>query len=197
MDGVLVDPGPAHDRVWTRWAEARGLDPAHVRRVTQGRRRADTLRLVAGHLDPADEHRLLDRLMAAEEHRVRPCDGAAEVLTGLPAGSWALVTSSRATATVARLRRLGLPVPDVRVRGGRAAREAVARRSSPGRRPAGGPPARCTVIEDSPAGVAAGLAAGCAVLAVTTTHGPRDLARADARFPTLRAAVRHALTTGG
>jgi len=43
----------------------------------------------------------------------------------------------------------------------------------------GADPAECVVLEDAPAGVAAGRAAGMAVWAVTTTHDPEDLRAAD------------------
>ena len=40
-------------------------------------------------------------------------------------------------------------------------------------------PARCLVIEDAPAGVAAGNAAGMTVLALATTHAAGQLCDAD------------------
>ena len=40
-------------------------------------------------------------------------------------------------------------------------------------------PARCLVIEDAPAGIAAAKAAGATVLGVTTTHEAADLHEAD------------------
>jgi sugar-phosphatase len=40
-------------------------------------------------------------------------------------------------------------------------------------------PSSCVVVEDSPAGVAAGKAAGATVVAITTTHAAADLAEAD------------------
>jgi sugar-phosphatase len=39
----------------------------------------------------------------------------------------------------------------------------------------GADPAECLVVEDAPQGVLAGRAAGCAVLAVATTHRVEDL----------------------
>jgi sugar-phosphatase len=190
VDGVLIDSGACHARVWQAWARLRGLDPEYVRRVTQGRRRSDTLRIVAPGLDAVRENRVLDRLMAAEEAAMRPYPDAAGVLGGLTL-PWAVVTSSRREATVTRMGRLGLPVPEVRVcaedvRHGKPAPEgylAAARRLSVD-------PRRCTVIEDSPAGIRAAHAAGCAVHALTTTHPADALAEADACFPTLRQAVR-------
>lgn len=192
VDGVLIDSGAAHNRVWEEWARLRGLAPDRVRRATQGRRRIDTLGLVAPHLDVAEEHALLDRLMAGEESRMRAYDDVPDVLAALPTGSWGVVTSSRGSATARRFARLGLPIPSVRVCAEDVSRgkpdpegclTAAARMSVD--------PAHCVVVEDSPAGVTAGKAAGCTVLAVTTTHTPDQLAHADVCLPTVRAAVAH------
>jgi sugar-phosphatase len=47
----------------------------------------------------------------------------------------------------------------------------------------------CLVVEDAPAGVAAGLAAGMRVLAVESTHLGTELAAAHELFPSLRMAA--------
>jgi mannitol-1-/sugar-/sorbitol-6-phosphatase len=44
---------------------------------------------------------------------------------------------------------------------------------------AGVPAAECWVVEDAPAGVAAGKAAGCTVVALARGHAPEALAGAD------------------
>ena len=41
-------------------------------------------------------------------------------------------------------------------------------------------PCRCVVIEDAPAGIRAGRAAGASVIAVRTTHADDELSEADA-----------------
>ena len=48
-------------------------------------------------------------------------------------------------------------------------------------------PSRCLVVEDAPAGIAAGKAAGAAVLAVTTTFDASALGAADYVAPSLAA----------
>ena len=52
---------------------------------------------------------------------------------------------------------------------------------------AGTEPADVLVLEDAPAGVEAGLAAGMTVVAVLTTNGEASLRAAHARIPDLRA----------
>jgi mannitol-1-/sugar-/sorbitol-6-phosphatase len=43
----------------------------------------------------------------------------------------------------------------------------------------GADPARCLVVEDAPAGIAAARAAGARTVGVATTHEPEELAEAD------------------
>src|SRR2546421_12736504 len=64
LDGVLVDSAECVRRVCTDWAISRGLDPASVLRVSQGRRVQDTIRAVAPHLDVDTEAEMLVALEA-------------------------------------------------------------------------------------------------------------------------------------
>ena len=57
------------------------------------------------------------------------------------------------------------------------------------------PAGKCTVIEDSPAGVRAARAAGCIVLAVTSSHPADTLHEADHIFPTTAAALQWELAS--
>ncbi|OIV38259.1 phosphatase [Mangrovactinospora gilvigrisea] len=181
VDGVLLDSAAAHRRIWDAWARLRGLDAEDVWRRTFGRRPEDTVREVAPGLDPAAERRVLDGLMEREGDAFPPMDGAAALLGALPADGWALVTSGSRGPVRERFRRGGLPLPAVQVYGEdvRNAKPhpdayllAAAR--------LGAAPERCAVVEDAPAGVAAGRAAGCTVIAVTSTHTRDQLAGADA-----------------
>lgn len=61
----------------------------------------------------------------------------------------------------------------------------------------GADPARCLVVEDAPAGVAAGLAAGCTVYAVASTHHPDELRGAHGCFGSLREAAEGVLRAVG
>lgn len=177
VDGVLLDSAEIHRRVWTTWARQRHLDPFLVVALTPGRRPEDTVRDAAPHLDPGAERRALDGLMAAAGGVVPAVVGAAEVLARMSRRPWAIVTSGSAATVRPSFARAGLPLPAVQVYG-----EDVAE-SKPS--PEGylraaallGVPARsCVVVEDSPAGVAAGRAAGCTVIAVTATHPAEHLA---------------------
>src|SRR5207244_3425106 len=113
----------------------------------------------------------IEELELADLDAVAALPGARDLLAALPAGRWAAVTSGGRDLMSARLRAAGLPEPDVLV----AAEDVRDGKPDPGgyllaARRLGVRADGCVVVEDSPAGVAAGRAAGARVVAVTTTH---------------------------
>ena len=104
--------------------------------------------------------------------------GAARALDALVAtGRCAIVTSCTRDLALARLRAAGLRAPDVLV----AAEDVVRGKPDPepfllAARTLGVDPSRCLVVEDAPAGLRAGRAAGMTTLAVSTTHAADELA---------------------
>jgi len=180
LDGVLVDSRPLIEDIWRSWAAPRGLDAERFIAVAHGRRTSETLREVAPDLDIAAETAALDAMEEVATEGLVPIPGALDLLNSLPAGSWAIVTSgSRAVATL-RLRTAGLPMPEVMVTGDEV------RFGKPHPEPyltgaerTGVSPRDCVVVEDAPAGVLAGKAAGMRVIAVTTTHSRDVLLAAD------------------
>ncbi|MFJ2745125.1 HAD-IA family hydrolase [Streptomyces sp. NPDC087440] len=186
VDGVLLDSTAAHRRVWNTWALMRGLDTETVWRLTFGRRPEDTVRDAAPHLDPGAERRVLDGLLASGTDRFPPVDGAAALLRGLRAGAWAIVTSGDRASVHARFRTAGLPLPDVQV----YAADVGAAKPAPdcyllAAARLGVEAAECLVVEDAPAGVRAGRAAGCTVAGLTTTHTEDALPEAHFRVAAL------------
>jgi len=180
LDGILVDSRPLIEEIWRSWAAPLGLDAERFIRVAHGRRTSETLRQVAPDLDIAANTAVLDAMEEVATEGLAPVSGAVELLASLEPGSWAIVTSgSRAVASL-RLRIAGLPTPDVMVTG-----EDV-RHGKPDPEPyllgaerTGTHPSECIVVEDAPAGVSAGKAAGMRVVAVMTTHSRPSLAQAD------------------
>jgi sugar-phosphatase len=88
----------------------------------------------------------------------------------------AIVTSCTVPLATARLRAAGLAVPAVLVTPERLSRG----KPDPegyllAARELGAAPADCVVLEDAPAGIEAGRAAGMHVVGITTTHEPKDL----------------------
>jgi HAD superfamily hydrolase (TIGR01509 family) len=190
LDGVLVDSAAVIEETWRRFATRQGLDVEHVLAQSHGRRSVDLIRLVAPHLDADSEARLIEQeeIEAATDLRALP--GARELVDSVPAERFAIVTSGTRALALARLRATELPVPAVLV----AAEEVDRGKPDPAGylRAAellGVDPADGVVLEDAPAGIEAGRAAGMTVIAVATTNDRSALRRANTVVPDLRALV--------
>jgi sugar-phosphatase len=111
LDGVLVDSTPSVERAWREWAALHGFDVADILAVAHGRRTAETISLVAPHLDAEAEAKRLETKEIEDAANVHPIEGAAALLETLPSGRWAVVTSGTRALAHARLRACGLPIP--------------------------------------------------------------------------------------
>lgn len=185
IDGTLVDSTPVVERTWRTWAAGHGRDAEEILRVCHGRRSEDTLALFLPEEQIPAAAAELERLELADLDVVA-LPGTRALLPELPEGRWAAVTSGSSALMRARLSTAGLPVPRVLI----AAEDVSAGKPDPeGYREAaaalGHDIARCLVIEDAPAGIRAGRAAGAATLAVATSHDAADLGEADAVIPDL------------
>jgi mannitol-1-/sugar-/sorbitol-6-phosphatase len=186
LDGVLVDSTAAVVRSWEAWGARHGLDGRAIVEGNHGRpARAVIAELLPAGGDVDAEAAALEDAEVADTAGVVAMPGAAEVLAGPVV---AIVTSCTLRLARARLAAAGLPEPAVLV-----GADAVAR-GKPAPDPyllaakrLGTAPADCVVLEDAPAGVAAGRAAGMTVWAVATTHAPEALRDADRIAPDLRA----------
>ena len=188
MDGVLVDSWTAIERTWTRFAHRHGLDPEVVLAASHGVPTIDVIRTVAPHLDASAEAAAVEREQIEEVEGLRPLPGACELVASLPAGRFAVVTSASRKLAESRLRAAGLPVPDVLV----SSDDVEHGKPSPAGylRAAcllGVDPAHSVVLEDAPAGVEAGVAAGMTVIGVLTTNPASALREAHSRVPDLAA----------
>jgi sugar-phosphatase len=189
-DGTLVDSIPAVERAWRTWSTEYGFDPDDVLAICHGRPSADTIReLIPGDGFPAALNRL-DDMEVTDTRGVRAYPNSRELLdalgdAGLP---WAVVTSGSLPLVTARLKAAELPTPEVLVTADSVAKgkpdpegyRLAARRL-------GVDPVDCVVIEDAPAGVRAGKAAGATVIAVMTSHAADELGAADVIVPALSA----------
>jgi sugar-phosphatase len=102
----------------------------------------------------------------------------------------AVVTSCSLALASVRLEAAGLRMPEVIV----SCDDVAVGKPDPacfllGASRLGVAPERCLVLEDSPAGVRAGVAAGAHVIAVRTTHGDEELTEAHAIVDDLSALV--------
>jgi sugar-phosphatase len=170
LDGVLAASAASIRRAWQRWAAETGVGWAELSGHVAGRLAVDTVAAVLPGLDRDARQAHADTVNAyqvADPDDDVPVPGMPELVGGIAGCTWAVVTAAPRALAVARLDRCGYPRPPVLVTAEDVARgkpdpegylTAAAR--------LGVAPADCLVVEDSPAGVAAGLAAGAAVLAI-------------------------------
>ena len=187
LDGVLVDSSASVDRVWRRWAAEQQIPFGAIEPVLHGVPSRQTIARFAPHLDVASESRRLDRVQAEDVDGVAALPGASVLLTGGYARRFAIVTSCDERLARARLTAARLPIPPVTITSD------IVERGKPdpeayllGAERLGADPSECVVVEDAPAGIAAGRAAGMRVVALTTTHDPAELREADAIVADLR-----------
>ena len=181
LDGVLVDSTPAVARVWAWWAREHGFEPDEVVRKAHGRPSITTIRELLPHADHAAEDREVERRETADLEGVVPLPGAMELLQELPLDRWAIVTSCTRALAQVRIGAAGLPKPkqmvtSTDVQHGKPDPEPYLK----GAQVLGVPAADCLVVEDAPAGIRAGKAAGARVLALRTTASDAELQQAGA-----------------
>ncbi|SCX41033.1 sugar-phosphatase [Klenkia marina] len=185
MDGTLIDSMRGSLAAWRTWADEFGVDPAALGALGG----LPARRIVAELVPDARRAGALDRIHELEidvaGHGIEVLPGVVAALTALPANRVAIVTSCTRPLLAARLAGSGL----------RAPREIVCVDDIANGKPSPDPfllaahrlgvdPHRCLVVEDAPAGLAAGRAAGCATLAVGDTHHHSEL-EADGYAPDL------------
>jgi sugar-phosphatase len=176
LDGVLVDSTPAISRVWTQWAIKHGFEPEKTVREAHGRPSIEAIR----DLLPDADHEALNLEIEGREiedvEGVVPLPGALELLTSLPANRWTIVTSCTRPLAEVRVHAAGLPVPPKMV----TSSEITNGKPHPepylkGAQTLNVAIADCIVIEDVPAGIRSGKAAGARVIALRTTAPDADL----------------------
>ncbi|MFD7508446.1 HAD-IA family hydrolase [Streptomyces sp. NPDC059853] len=170
MDGTLVDSSRCVEATWRAWCDRHGLDSDALFRISHGRRNRETVALMAPHLDVEREVAGLIRAEEACREGIAPIAGARRLLTGLPPGRWAVVTSAWQRLAEIRLRAAGLPEPAVLV----TADDVTAGKPDPegflrAAAALGAAPEHCLVVEDALPGLAAARAAGMRALALRTT----------------------------
>ncbi len=180
LDGTLVDSATRVQRLWLDWSRKHDIDPHFLLEVMHGRRADETIRIVAPHLSLQEEFQALEEEEILDMDGVRPYSTASELLSQLSARQWAIVTSGTRRVAGARLAHVGLPAPEVFI----TADDVTRGKPAPdgyllAARRLDLDPAECVVIEDAPAGIQAGKAAGMRVIAVGTTLAKEALNLAD------------------
>jgi sugar-phosphatase len=184
LDGTLIESARSVIAAFRWWAELRGLPMDVVDHIPFGRTSTDAAAVLAPHLDPLIEGRLLDDRQAEETEGVVAFPGAFELLSFHRL--LAVVTSAPIRLAKARLRAAGLPLPP------HLATPELWLEGKPGPEPylkgaalLGVRPEDCIVLEDAPAGVASGINAGMRVIGILSSHTAEQLSGATVRIGTL------------
>ncbi|GAB7259192.1 sugar phosphatase [Dickeya ananatis] len=182
LDGTLVDSLPAVERAWSNWARDHDIAPQTVLDFIHGKQAITSLRhFLAGASEETIQREFveLEQVEATDTAGIVAMPGAQALLTRLDELEipWAIVTSGTVPIAHARHREAGLSAPREFITAEQVARG----KPNPdayllGAQRLGLSPAECVVVEDAPAGVLSGLAAGCKVIAV---KAPADTPRLD------------------
>nr|WP_206286135.1 sugar phosphatase [Yersinia massiliensis] len=182
LDGTLVDSLPVVERAWIGWANKRGINPSEVLDFIHGKQAITSLRHFmpgASESEIEAEFLALEHVEANDTDGIRDLPGAVALLERLKNLSipWAIVTSGSVPVASARRAAGHLPEPKVfvtaeLVKHGKPKPDAYLL----GAERLGLAPEDCIVVEDAPAGILSGLAAGCKVIAV---NAPADTPKLD------------------
>jgi len=191
LDGTLVDSLPAVERSWINWALSWGVNPQDVLAFIHGKQAITSLRhFMEGESEETIQKEFikLEQIEATDTEGVTALPGAHLLLSELNRQNipWAIVTSGSMPVANARHKAAHLPEPEVfitaeQVKHGKPQPDAYLL----GAERLGLAPEDCVVVEDAAAGVMAGLAAGCKVIAVNAPDDTPGIENVDFDLSTL------------
>jgi len=179
LDGVLLDSTRVVAEQYTRWAREHGLHPSEVLKAAHGVRTLEVVRRVAPHLDPVAETKKIENREAVADN-ILPIPGAVALLNSIPTGRWCVVTSGTRFLATTRMRKFGIPIPEILV----TADDVSNGKPDPepyrkGAELLNVSPAECVVFEDAPAGIRSAHGAGMKVISLPSTYPVEELHEAD------------------
>lgn len=185
LDGTLVDSLPVVERSWCKWGDRFAIDHDEILSFIHGKQAITSIRHFMPGRSEEDiqaEFRYLEQIEATDIEGIVALPGALALLNtlneaGIP---WAIVTSGSIPVAHARHRAAGLPMPEVFVTAEQL----------------GLPAGECAVVEDAPAGLLSGLAAGCRTIAVNVPADAPRLGEADLVLSSLEDLVVERQTDG-
>ena len=156
--------------------EANGVPTPVLGHRTHGKRRFDIIKIVMPGVSDTDAELHAETVRQAELHDVDgviALPGAQELLASLPSDRWAIVTSCDRDVALARLNKVGFPVPAVlipadEVTNGKPDPEGFLTAAAA----LGVMPANALVFEDAPSGLEAARRAG--IRSIATRHTTDD-----------------------
>ncbi|KAI1275644.1 HAD-like protein [Xylaria sp. FL0933] len=184
MDGTIIDSTSAVVKHWHTIGNEIGVDPEVILQTSHGRRSIDILKLLAPEKATVEYVRQMEALLPQKYGKEAvEIPGARALLQQLIAvnAPWAIVTSGTEPLVHGWLNVLGLPHPEHLV----TAESVENGKPDPTCYKLGwsrlglSADAEVLVLEDSPAGIRAGKAAGCKVLGLVTSHTMEQVVAAE------------------
>nr|WP_250318585.1 sugar phosphatase [Rosenbergiella gaditana] len=182
LDGTLVDSLAVVETAWSKWGERQGIPTSDILAFIHGKQAMTSLRHFLPQADEAtlrQEFLWLEQLESTTLEGIVALPGAKSLLTYLTDHQipWAIVTSGSLPVATARYQVLDLPRPEVFI----TAEQVAKGKPHPdpyllGAKRLHLAPEHCVVVEDAAAGIEAGLAAKCAVVAVNAPNDSAHLA---------------------
>lgn len=172
MDGTVLNSIAAAERIWTTWALRHGVDVASFLPTIHGARAIDTVdRQALPGVDAEAEAAWITQAEIEDVEGIVEVGRAAEFLTSLPTGQWAIVTSAPRALALRRMAAAGIPEPAVMV----TAEDVSAGKPDPAgyrlaARRLGVEVTDCLIFEDAAVGILAAEAAGADLVIITSTH---------------------------
>ncbi|MGV1005574.1 MAG: HAD-IA family hydrolase [Candidatus Nanopelagicales bacterium] len=168
MDGTLVDSTAVVESQWEQFATKYQLELAPIIEFSHGRQTIDTVaRFLPAGLDVAAVTAEFEAAELDELAGIIEIPGAAELLTALPEGKVAMVTSAPRELAVRRTRISGIPVPAVVI----GAEDVHIGKPDPegylaAAAELGVPASQCVAFEDAAAGLRSATASGAPTVVV-------------------------------
>ncbi|KAF7555633.1 hypothetical protein G7046_g6493 [Stylonectria norvegica] len=176
MDGTIIDSTEAVVKHWNNVGKEIGVEPSVILETSHGRRSIDVLEILAPEKANWEYVKHMEgRLPLLYGSEAVEIPGARAVLDSLisQAAPWAIVTSGTVPLVQGWLKVLSLPIPEHLI----TAESVQDGKPDPScyllgreRLELQGPDKQVLVLEDSPAGIRSGKAAGCKVLGLVTSH---------------------------
>ncbi|TAQ89039.1 hypothetical protein B7494_g2631 [Chlorociboria aeruginascens] len=175
MDGTIVDSTRAIVKFWHTIGAEIGVDPKVILQTSHGRRTIDMLKVLAPEkATPEYVSEIEAQVPKLYGKDAVEIPGARALVTSVISANapWAIVTSGSIPFVTGWLDILNIPAPEHLV----TAESVEKGKPDPAGYSLGrdklkfGPDAQLLVLEDSPAGIRAGKAAGCKVIGLVTTH---------------------------
>ncbi|CAL3964142.1 hypothetical protein PZA11_001571 [Diplocarpon coronariae] len=184
MDGTIIDSTDAVVKHWNIIGKEIGVDPAVILETSHGRRSIDMLKVLSPGKANWEYVKHMEGLLPKNYGKdVVEIPGARALLAQITEASvpWAIVTSGTTPLVTGWLSVLQLPVPENLV----VAEDVENGKPDPGcyvlgmKKLGARDASQVLVLEDSPAGIRAGKAAGCKVLGLVTSHAVEQVVAAE------------------